>query len=73
MADNDEPPLSARRPRKVKVELPVDPEKEGCFWCGICQVSLKPTKAASHLSTARHDANTQKALVAAMRGVRIVE
>jgi hypothetical protein len=48
--------------------LPPDPKKEGNQWCNICKVSLTPTKASTHLETARHLDNERKTLAAAMRG-----
>lgn len=50
-----------------------DPQKEGNYWCGICEVSLTPSKADGHLETARHQANEKKTLSAAMRNMKIAD
>jgi hypothetical protein len=50
-----------------------DPAKPGNFYCGICKVSLSPSKAAGHLETARHQANKDKAVTAAMRDLSVTD
>jgi hypothetical protein len=50
--------------------LPRDPNKEGNYWCGICGVSLSPSKAAAHLETTRHASNAKKTLSAATHKLR---
>jgi hypothetical protein len=55
----------------TKGSLPRDPQKEGNFWCGICEVSLTPSKAAGHFETARHQSLEKQTLNTAMRNLRV--
>jgi len=61
----------ARRTAPRGSELTADPEKPGHRWCGICQVSLKPAQAESHLGTARHADNAAKHLMHAMKATKV--
>ena len=63
--------LGAAPALRRDVGLPRDPQKESNFWCGICQVSLTPTKAEGHLETARHKDNSLKTLTTAMKSTKI--
>jgi len=41
--------------------LPADPEKAGNVWCDACQQSLPAGRAATHLSSKRHQQNAEAA------------
>lgn len=51
--------------------LRADPNKAGNYYCGICRVSLTPSKAESHLDTARHRSNEDRTLSAAMQNLGV--
>lgn len=53
------------------IDLPRDPKDPSKYLCGICKVSLDATRAASHLSTDKHQRAEDKYLAAGMKGVGI--
>lgn len=79
-SSSDDEPVPSRRapPPKAgssgwsgssKDKLPRDPNKEGNFWCGICRVSLAPTRVDAHLQTEKHEKNQMKVLTTAMHNL----
>jgi hypothetical protein len=74
-SSDDEPAPSRKVASKTgassssKDKLLRDPNKEGNYWCGICKVSLAPTRVDAHLQTEKHEKNQMKIITAAMRGL----
>lgn len=68
-----EAPGQKTRPARAAAShtLPPDPSRPGYYWCGVCKVSLSPTKAGAHLNTATHANNEKRVVDNAMHRMKL--